>query len=173
MEETAFISANGVACLACLGLAACAPRHERYKACALATAFVIAWALYIMSWAPFPPAAVFWAVGIKVTSYEMWAMQDAVVGMLAMAIARDVWFGWVIWSIAISQEVMHASFDIGVWDYGRLSHSLDTTFWATVACFMVVGGPGVWNRINSGIGSLRRLGAGNAYAAKTVSRDGS
>ncbi len=148
-----------ILCASCLVFAAHSPAEQRGPAVVMASVFVAMWQLYLLSWSDLSPASLFWSVDIMVEPTDLWALQDAVVGLVAVVIAttyRLAW-AWVLWAIIIATEVGHSAYSFKLWSYPAYSMYLAGTFWASVACFASIGGRNVGRRIHYSLGrrSLR------------------
>lgn len=153
MRQWLFMALVGAA-YAC---AAHAPPRQRWAATGVMTAILITWALYLLSWSAFPPAAAFWAVGIPLTSEHLWALTDGVLGTLVIATTWDRWWGWMVFGLLALQQCFHLAYDWQVIGFGTLSQWLDMTFLAQLACFFVIGGPGVVSRLSDLVRVPRHL----------------
>lgn len=152
---------------ACICAGYSQPR-DRAPAMSVMNGICIVWALFLLSFTHYPPAALFWAVGIPLTGEHLWALIDATLATVVLAAAWHRWWGWVIFAMLTLQQCFHAAYDLGAISFPQLSTALDLSFLVQLACFFVIGGPGVANRVSRLAAVRGRVlrPLGSAYRAK-------
>lgn len=167
---------DGLLCAACLVFAAHAPRAGRDGACLLAVTFVLMQALYWLSWSYAPPASLFWGWGLMIEPTDLWALQDSVVGVVAVTVAATYRLKWVwaLFWVMVATELGHSAYSLKLWAYSAYEWYLLGTFWASVACFAWGGGGNVRDRISGWIDRVRGLhgvrDCGAVHSSSSVSR---
>ncbi len=148
--------------------AACAQPRDREPAISVMNGLSSVWALYLLSFTPYPPAALFWAIGIPLTGEHLWALIDAVLATVVVAAAWHRWWGWVIFAMLTLQQCFHAAYDIGAISFQQLSTALDLSFLVQLACFFVIGGSGAIDRLSRLVRLRGRVfhPLGSAFRAK-------
>lgn len=148
--------------------AACAQPRDRQPAVSVMNGLSIVWALYLLSFTPYPPAALFWGIGIPLTGEHLWALIDAVLATTVLAAAWHRWWGWVVFAMLTLQQCFHAAYDVNWISFPQLSTALDLSFLVQLACFFVIGGSGVVDRLSRLVRLRGRVlhSAGSAYRAK-------
>lgn len=124
------------------------PVRDRRAASSVMTVLLLTWGLYLLAWSDYPPAALFWAFGFPLQSEHLWALTDTVAATFVLAAAWQRWWGWVIFGALTFQQGFHASYDVGAISFQQLSRALDATFLIQLACFFVIGGSGVVDRLS-------------------------
>lgn len=93
----------------------------------------------------------------------LWAVADAVFGVLAIRLAWRFWLGWAVWALSI----LHVCFHIGHFWLADETYTfwLDAILLAQLACFLKVGGNGVRDRLLGSL-DLGRLVCASAQRAQ-------
>jgi hypothetical protein len=146
--------------------AACAQPRDRQAATSVMNGLSVTWALYLLAWTEVPPASLFWMIGIPLTSEHLWALTDAVLATVVIAAAWHRWWGWVIFGALTVQQCFHAAYDLGGMTFPQLSIALDLSFLVQLACFFVIGGSGVVDRV----ARLARVRRGFLHSPRTALR---
>jgi len=116
------------------------------------------WAIYSLAFIPeYNPAHL--AKGLR--SADIWAVLDLSGGCVALALARQKWWGRVLYVTFFVETVCHNL----KWDYHILSRPvyyqiLDVMFYAQASLFIALGGHDVGKRILTLCAGLRRTGGG-------------
>lgn len=143
-----------------------APKGQRAASGTLASLFVANWLLYAASFTDYHPAGPFWSVGWYIRNEDIWAFADAVTALLALALARRFWWGWAIWSLYVVQSIMHMlANDFAILPVGVYNDGLDATFLMVAACFIVIGGEGLFSVVRRGLALRWFRGMGSTSLA--------
>lgn len=134
----------GALLLAAMAFAAHAPKEERAAALCLSALLLGNWLLCGWTYAEHPPQR--W---VGITAVDLWSIADALLGAAAVALTCR-WWGWAIWSLTVMQIALHLF--RGAMPDAAYTGWLDVLLQAQIACFLVLGGRGVSDRI----GDLRR-----------------
>lgn len=137
---------NLVLCVVAVIVAGHAPPEHRRVAVALAAGCLANW--LFCGWTYRAP------VLVQRHAIELWTMADAAVGMAAVTLAHRFWLGWAVWAVSIVQvgfHLLHAQMADAAYLFW-----LDKLLLAQLACFLMVGGNGVRDRLSAGV-DLRRL----------------
>ena len=115
----------------------------------LGCTFVAMQMLYWLSMGDHPPAELFWSLGLMIETPDLWALQDAIVGLVATVVAwvYGARWAWALFAIILATECGHSAYSFGLWDYSAYELYLLGTFWASVACFAAAGGKNVGRRV--------------------------
>ncbi len=149
--DLTFALLNGGLCVAAFWCAAHFPNGRR-EACLIALLIFANWLLYISAWTDLSPRDGLKAAGMDISSPDLWMFADALVGFVAVLIARHWWWGWAVWALMILQECIHAGMQFDFYPFESYTYALNWTFWALLSVFFLNGGKGV-------LDGLRRLSA--------------
>lgn len=141
-----------VLCGAAIWFAAHSPIDQRRDAVTVAGALLANW--LFCAWTYVAPASV------QELAPDLWAVADMAVGALAVMLAWRHWWGWAIYGLVMAQECFHAA--RGVVGVDAYLTALDRLLLAMIACFIVLGGRGVAQRVSAWlhrVSDFRRVGS--------------
>lgn len=124
-----------------------APRDQRHQAVLCWGAVAIDWLVYVMSWSPWALHFALKAIGINIPSEEIWPIVDAVAAIAVITMAYERPWAWMLWACLIVQICKSAAHQVFGGAFDPYTRFLDLLFWAQIACFLMIGGRGVWNRV--------------------------
>jgi hypothetical protein len=127
-----------------------------------AVPFFAAWVLFASSWTQWSAASLLVQAGYPARSIDLWAVTDAVLGMLlvfagvvAVGEGRGVGLLGALWASYAVQGCLHVAYDPAGWiGWPAYEAGLNGLFLAQVALLLMIGGRGAANRI---LGGCRRL----------------
>ncbi len=157
---TTFDIANGVAAAVAAAFAFGVPKHQAKAATGMILFVAFNWWFYVMSNEPDHPLQALWALGIRLTYDDAWALLDALTATFAAIagwLAQARWMA-VIYAAASAQVAMHILY----WTFHALPEAqyydgLNWLFWGILAAFIFAGGKGAKDHI-VGLRGLRWLG---------------
>lgn len=124
-----------------------APRDQRRLAVLCWGIVTLDWLNYVSSWTPFALHFALKAIGINIPSPEIWPIVDAIAAITIVAMAYDKLWAWVLWACLVIQVAKSAAHQVFGGAFDPYTRFLDLFFWAQIACFLMIGGRGVGNRI--------------------------
>jgi len=140
MFDLPLFTANGAFCAAALVVAAFVHRG-RGEALTLAALLFANFVFCALAYTPYAPKLAFAAVGITVTSKDLWLLADAVYGTCAVFAFRR-WWGWGLWGLSSVQVALHIAYQWGLLDADAYTDRLQNVLHAQLAVFFLIGGPG-------------------------------
>lgn len=124
-----------------------APLDQRRQAVLCWGIIALDWLNYVLSWTPFALHFALKAIGINILSEEIWPIVDAVAAIAVVAVAYDKLWAWMLWVCLVIQVTKSAAHQVFGGAFDPYTRFLDLFFWAQIACFLMIGGRGVRNRI--------------------------
>lgn len=119
------------------------PVGEKRSGLVLSLLLTATWLVYISAWTSTPVGP---ALGLL--NRDVWQFDDCFVGVVALALGYRRWWGWAIWSGAMTFEMFHQAYVWGLWDFEAYSYTMDKVLLLQLAVFLIVGGPGIGARIS-------------------------
>lgn len=157
---------NGALCAAATRAAAFVRRGKGEAlllAALLATNFVFCAAAYT----PYAPKYAFQAIGLPLSSKDLWMLADAIYGTCAM-IAFRRWWAWGLWALSSVQVALHIGYQWDAFDGGAYTDRLQTVLHAQLAVFYLIGGPGAVDFLRRNADRFRRHCMVAAQAVRTA-----
>lgn len=157
---TPFDIANGVAVAVAAVCAFGVPKHQVRAATGMILVVAFNWWFYVMSNEPNHPLQGLWAIGVKLTYDDAWALLDALTASLAAVAGWSAQARWlaIVYAAAMAQVAMHVLY----WTFHALPEAqyydgLNWLFWGILAAFIFAGGKGAKDHI-VGFRGVRWLG---------------
>lgn len=161
MFDPALFLINGALC-AVAWWAAAYVHPGRGEARTLAALLALNFLFCALAWTPYAPKLALAAVGIHLSSKDIWMLADAVYGSVAITIMFWRWWGWALWLLAFAQVGLHLARQSALITPDFYSDRLDNVLHAQLAVFFVIGGHGV-------VGSLLDI-AGRIWRDSPISQ---
>lgn len=139
-------------CVVALVVAAHAPEDQRNGAFLAALLLLANWLLCGWTYQANAPQIWLRSKGLPVAAVDIWVCADVAMGGLSLLLAKVRWWGWILWSIAVAQVSFHY-FNEALTDAAYLFW-LDKLLLAQIACFILIGGNGVVQRVGRGWASV-------------------
>lgn len=127
--------------------AAHAPSHERGQAFVCFGIVAIDWLNYVLSWTPFALHFALKAMGVWILSENIWPIADAVAAAAVICCAYEYRWAWALWGCLTVQVCLHIGHQLSEGPFDPFTRLLDLFFWGQIACFVMIGGRGVRNRV--------------------------
>lgn len=130
-------------------LCACfAPKHNRAGVVQGAAIMLAAWFAYNSIWTPQSIAvALSSTIGTQIEYEAVWSFTDALAAMVVMAAWGEQWWAIAIWATLTIQCSGHVASQFGITPWGPYRMLLDSVFTIQWAVFILIGGPGIVDRI--------------------------
>lgn len=96
-----------VLCVAAIGFAAHFPKRERHAAVMASMVLFLNWLFSVWAVQPFAPQVLLGHIGLHLKGDMMWPFGDCVAGVLFLYYGLPNRWSWLLWIIAICQEVAH------------------------------------------------------------------
>jgi len=125
-----------IACAVVLFFAARDVVDERRRVLPSSIALALNWIWFQSAfWGQFKPAQlIFDLFQVQVDPIELWGAGDAITAIYVFTKAHDRMWGISLVILYIVQIVLHATYEVGIFDYPLYSGWLDATFIVEVAC---------------------------------------
>jgi len=125
-----------IACVVVLVSAAFDAQEERKRVFPASIALALNWIWFQSAfWGQFKPAQlIFDAFKTSVDPIELWGAGDAITAIYVFTKAHDRMWGISLVALYIVQIVLHATYEVGIFDYPLYNGWLDFTFIVEVAC---------------------------------------
>lgn len=157
LDLNAALFANGALSVGAVVFAALAPRDQRRAAAMCAAALTASW---MLSCASYTGYAVEKAIGA--TYLDIWSAMNALIGVLVALIARETWWGRLLFGLLFVACVNDLALWMQVSDLAQVpgnywepfSERADWLFWSEAAIFYAIGAGGAAVRIAD---NFRRL----------------
>lgn len=152
----------GLLLLAAAIVAGYAPGEQKRPAILVGTTLCLIWIVYISAWfPPYCPASALWyGFGIDATNIQMWALGDALAGVVIVAVAGERWWGVAITLSLAVQGVTHVLAENELLPHMAYALTLETMFLTQLAVLFFIGGKGAKDRVYNWL--LVRLDRGDA-----------
>lgn len=167
MFEPALFSFNGALCVAAIGVAA-AVKRGRVEALVLSGLLLANFLFCNLAYTPYAPKYGLAALGIAVTSKELWMLADTLLAASCALVAFRRWWGWALWAAGAVQIITHLAYSFDLFSPDAYSDILQVVLLAQLAVFFMIGGPGVVDLLHSALAhfrSRRRSFAASRYSA--------
>ncbi|WP_420142795.1 hypothetical protein [Sphingomonas sp.] len=157
----ALLIVNGLVATGAVVASVFACSRDRVPATICATALLASWVLYVLAWTPWSPAMFLSAYVVDTDSIDLWSISDAGVGLLALAVARDRWWGALLYGLMLSSTLNDALYWLGLVQWKAFSGTADIAFLAEESIFFVLGGRNAADLLFHLVGGwVRRVRAG-------------
>lgn len=166
MSLTDFLFNGALVVLAGLFATSCRGQAERRQLLLCWVVIASTWVAYISAWAPASPHRILLSAGVSISSPDLWSISDTIGTLTILAIAYNRLWGFALWLFLGVQIIGHEVQRLYPADFAPYTAYLDLWFRAQLATFVIIGGPGVWDRINHYFSRLR-YGVGPHLAAQT------
>lgn len=158
-------SFNGGLCVAALWVATFV-RRGKWDAVGVAACLLANYLFCALAYTPYAPKYAFHAIGIPVTSKDLWLVADTLFGCAAMLVG--FWHRWAValWALACVQVGTHLAYQAQAIDEYVYSDALQIVLHAQLAVFFVIGGPRAWDYLRSSVSRYRRSRGSMAVQAR-------
>jgi len=161
---------NALLCAAAFGFAALV-RSGKREALILATLLCVNFVFCGLAYTDYAPKYAFEAIGIEVTSKQLWFCADALFGM-ACVMAYNRWWGWALWFSSGVQIGIHLAYQAQLFSGEQYSDMLQDVLLAQLAVFFLIGAEGAGNLICDALARLGGVRRTYAEARKRASSEG-
>lgn len=123
-----------------------------------------------MAYTPYAPKYALAALGVDVSSKDLWMIADATLGAAAL-LAFNRWWGWAVWAVASTQVAVHLVYKVSPFDPVAYSDRLGLLLHGQQAVFLLAGGPGGFDFLRCFIARFGRSGVGSAQTVSVTPAD--
>lgn len=113
------------------------------------------WLSYVLSWTPFAPHFALKALGVLIPSENIWTIVDTLSAIAVLIVAYERQWAWALWGCLTMQVLKSAINSTFGGEFDAYTRFLDLLFWAQIACFIMGGWRGVWNRLSDIVADLQ------------------
>jgi hypothetical protein len=124
-----------------------APAEQRRQLLLCWALISLDWLTYVMAWTPYSIHFGLKALGLPVRNEDIWCLVDALTAAAIVGVAYERQWCWALWACLALQVVGHNLHELFGTPFEPYTRFLDKLFWGQVGCFLLVGGPGVSDRV--------------------------